>query len=298
MNHPRMRNFILKSLIVVLLGLPAACGGGGGAQEPVFQLISPFDDGNTGTTDVAASATITTNNGSQPLLFIQGRVINDVDNGLIHYNVKNGYSGSGTLPIAGSYPIVVSGGGAFDIVLADVLRHPFTPFEQEADNIINLEATNRFSPVSDGQPVPVTATVTITVKNGVSFSSPAYAVVTGEVNTDCTFNATAGIMGRFTDPAGISSATLYRVDKADIPLTAIDPEAPVGTAVPFTFDGSTGAFTNLNSAGVLGSAGFVTGASPDEDNNFYIVFDSANSDQLPQPGKIATVPFLNCQIDP
>ncbi len=279
--------------------LLAGCGDNGPVQEPIFQLISPFDDGDEGTETVRAEAAITTNNGSQPLMFIQGRVLNEVDNNVIHYTVTNSL---GTLPLAGPYPVALGGGGTFDIVIGDPLRHALTPFVEGEDNVIRLTATNRFSPGGpDGVPVPAEAFVTITVSNGVQFTTPVYAATEGGViSTACAFNATAGIKGRFDDPGSLTAAgptgpRLFRADAADLDA-AIDPEAPVGDEVPFTFNATNGQFTISLPGTDLTDAGFVSG--PSGDNNFYIVFETSDSGQLPAPGLIATLPFRSCDITP
>lgn len=281
-------------LVIALAAMTAlqGCGGGGPSTQPVFQLISPFDDGAAGTQQVDAQATITTNNGTQPLLLIQGRVLNEVDSGVIRYKMENGF---GILPFTGPYPIIVTGGGSFDLMIGDPLRHPLTPLEQEAESRITLQATNRFSPIGgDGLPVPVEAFVTVTVKNGVEFTTPAYARVQGgNIVTGCAFNAAAGINGRFSSPSAISGTTLFRVDEADL-ASPVDPGNPAGTPVPFSFNPSTGQFTIAFDSSGFTAAGFTDG--PSDDNNFYIVFESGDPDQLPAPGLIATVPFLACDV--
>ncbi|MCW5828464.1 MAG: hypothetical protein KIT79_04020 [Deltaproteobacteria bacterium] len=283
--------------VLLAAGLLAvnACGGGGGSREPLFQFISPFDDGDDGIRQGDARATITTNNGAQPLLFIQGRVLNGVDNNIVSYRLVNGI---GTLPLAGAYPLVVGAGGAFDLVLADPLRHALSPMEPEADNVFTFSATNEFSPVGpDGVPVPSEGRVTLAVRNGVRFTSPVYAARDGGViDTACAFNATTGITGSFGTPSEIAgNATLYRVDEADL-AAPIDPANPPGTAAPFSFNGSTGDFTITFDSGELAAAGFTAGQSGD--NNFFIVFDSSDPDQLPAPGLVATLPFLACDVTP
>ena len=161
-------------------------------------------------TSVPPNARVTTNNGRNQAITIQGTIANMPPSRPASIQIVNNLGGFPTA--APAQPLPLTTGGVFSFQVQAPLINPMTPFLPGASgNTVIIRAANDYNPLdSVGNPIPTSSAFTLVIDNQVVFNHPVYADLDmgdpPNVISECDFSTTDAVSGTFSVPSGTADA--------------------------------------------------------------------------------------------
>lgn len=161
-------------------------------------------------TSLPATSRVTTNNGRNQAITIQGTIANMPPNRPASIQIVNDLGGFPSAAPAQQLPLGT--GGVFSYQIQAPLINPMSPFLPGPDgNVVIIRAANDYSVYdTTGNPIPTTAAFTLIIDNQVVFNHPVYADLDmsdpPNVISECDFSTTDVVSGTFSVPLGTADA--------------------------------------------------------------------------------------------